>query len=285
MSFRYSTLAVLFVTVGYLISFFLVTVFQCNPPKKFWDPLVPGKCINSNAFYLAVPIVNMLIDISTLLLPIPMVVNLHVNMRTKLVLGGIFAVSGCTVVISAVRVWTIQKIIGSTDRTWNAYTSTCVMIVGLNMTVFCACIMVLRPFCRRLLPFLLCGRNSGPADDRIPDADAILKFDGPSGPRSKSKYATQVSAGSRAPKKLGKRNLWPGLGSTLVKEDDDDMESLSQELSVIAPHVHSVNGARGNHGAAGTRTTRRAGKRLEAPQPKPATRIRHWEKETSSTAL
>ncbi|KAL9002159.1 MAG: hypothetical protein Q9188_004893 [Gyalolechia gomerana] len=127
------------------------------------------------------------------------------------------------------------------------------MIVELNMTVFCACIMVLRPFCRRHLPFLLRGRNSGPADVKTPDADAILQFDGPSGPRSKSNYATKVSASSRAPKKPGKRNLWPGLGSTLVKEDDDDMESLSQELSVIAPHVHSVKGARGNHGAAGTR--------------------------------
>lgn len=196
----------------------------------------------------------MIIDVLTFVLPIPMVVNLHVNMRTKLVLAAIFAASGCTVVLSAVRVWAIQDIQDTTDITWNAYTSDLVMIVELNMTVVCACVMVLRPFCRRHLPFLLRARRSRPTDDKTPVADAALKFDGPSDPRSKSSYAAKVSGGSRGTKKSStKRSLWPGLSTTLVKEDDDDMESLSQELKTIAPHVHSGRGAHGNYGAVDTR--------------------------------
>ncbi|KAL8830373.1 MAG: hypothetical protein Q9170_005754 [Blastenia crenularia] len=244
-SFRYSTFAVLGLTVTYLVSFEIAQIFQCNPVRKLWRPLIPGKCLNFYPVYVAIPIINVIIDFMVLLLPIPMLVKLHANRRTKIVLGVIFAFSGCTVIISAVRVWAVQKILKNNDLSWNAGPSNAITVVEVNMTTICACIMVLRPFCRRHLPFLLGSGKSKPTDD---NNDAMLAFDGPLGPKSKSDYHTKVSGGgSRGSKKPGKRSLWSNLGGGTLRDDDEDMESLSKELRVIAPHVGTNGASRGNN--------------------------------------
>lgn len=58
-----------------------------------------------NPVYLSVPIVSMILDLLIFILPTPMIVTLNVNRRTKIVLYAIFAVSGVTIVTSAVRTW------------------------------------------------------------------------------------------------------------------------------------------------------------------------------------
>ena len=232
--FRYSTYAVLFITWSYLISFMLVQIFGCSPVDKFWKPLKDGKCINKGPLYLAIPITNMIIDLLILLLPINMLIKLQVGKRTKAVLAAIFAFSSCTVVVSAVRIWATTEVASDPDFTWASAHSNAVLVVELNMTVVCACVMVLRPFCRRHLPFLLGGTGkSGPGN--TPGGHGILNYDGPSGPKSKSGYRTKVSGGSSDFKRSdGKRGMWSGLGSGL-KEEDDDMESLSTELNTLPP--------------------------------------------------
>ena len=87
--------------------------------------------------------------------------------------------------ISALRVWAQTLVSKSADYTWDAVPSTLILIVELNMTVFCASVMVLRPFCRRHLPFLLGSRKTG---DMKSETSNALNYDGPSGPRSKNNY-------------------------------------------------------------------------------------------------
>lgn len=105
------------------------------------------------------------------------------------------------------------------------------------MTVVCACVMVLRPFCRRHLPFLLGTHTPAPNANE----NNNLHYDGPTGPKSKSAYRTKVSGGSCEFKRSGgNRSLWSGFGKgTTLKEDDDDMESLSAELNTLPPQVRS----------------------------------------------
>lgn len=252
--FRYSTYAVLFITWSYLISFMLLQIFGCTPIDKFWKPLKSGKCINKGPVYLAIPITNMIIDILILLLPINMLVKLQVGKRTKIVLAAIFAFSSVTVVVSAVRIWATTEVAGNPDFTWVSAHSNAVLVVELNMTVVCACVMVLRPFCRRHLPFLLGGTaRSGPGA-HTPGGDGVLNFDGPEGPKSRSGYRTKVSGGGGSSdfKRSGggKRGMWSGLGSTL-KEEDDDMESLSTELDMMPGKGGGGGGGVGGHGGGG----------------------------------
>ena len=158
-----------------------------------------------------------------------MLYRLHVNLRTKLLVAGIFTLCSATICISAARIWATVALQGTLDLTWNTSISNSLLVCESNLTIVCGSVMVLRPFCRRHLPFLLdsSARKSGHSGES-PGNNAQGSFDGPMGPRTKSGYLAKVSGGGQGTR--SKRSLWAGLGNTLVKEEDDDLESLSKEL-------------------------------------------------------
>ncbi|KAL8664813.1 MAG: hypothetical protein Q9168_007835, partial [Polycauliona sp. 1 TL-2023] len=233
-SFRRGTIAVIAITTAYMIAAVIAQLLPCKPVRKFWNPSTPGTCLNTNPLYLTNSIINTLIDVLVLILPIPMIVNLQVNTRTKLVLAAIFSLCSGTIVVSALRVWANTVYQGTVDITWNVAPVQSITIVELNLMIVCGSIMVLRPFCRRHLPFLLgiANAKSRPTDESPPaNGNQGIHYDGPMGPRSKSNYRTKVSAGSGGGggASSGKRSIWAGLGTTRTgggDDDDEDMESL-----------------------------------------------------------
>ena len=66
------------------------TIFQCTPVRKGWLPLTPGHCLNENQWFLGSTISSVVIDVYIMLLPIPVLWNLHTGRRRKLVLTGFF---------------------------------------------------------------------------------------------------------------------------------------------------------------------------------------------------
>ncbi|KAL8962776.1 MAG: hypothetical protein Q9183_005101, partial [Haloplaca sp. 2 TL-2023] len=232
-AFRYGTFALLIITMSWIVSVILAQLLQCKPVPKFWDPAIPGTCINTNPLYLSNSITNTILDVLVLLLPIPMIVNLKVNTRTKLVLAAIFSLCSGTVVVSALRIWANTRYQKSSDILWDTALVSSITVVELNLMVVCGSIMVLRPFCRRHFPSLLGGGRSRPAD--ASPGNQGIRYDGPMGPKSKSNYRTKVSGGSGG--MSGKRSIWGGLGTTRTADDDDDMESLNTELGMLAPHA------------------------------------------------
>lgn len=104
-SFRYGTFAVIWMTTASMLIYVCIILFQCHPVKKLWFPLTPGTCLVLNPVYLSIPIVSVTLDLLILALPIPMVYHLQVSRRTKLLLMGIFALSGCTIVTGIMRLW------------------------------------------------------------------------------------------------------------------------------------------------------------------------------------
>ena len=57
--------------VGGGISFTVSSIFMCFPIEKGWDPSVPGKCIDRNAWVYVNTAYNMVADVVVFLLPIP----------------------------------------------------------------------------------------------------------------------------------------------------------------------------------------------------------------------
>lgn len=68
----------------------LTVIFQCTPIRKFWEPHVPGHCIDLWKFLLAQAIPNIFTDLVILLLPLPPLWNLQVPSSQKAALFGIF---------------------------------------------------------------------------------------------------------------------------------------------------------------------------------------------------
>ncbi|KAL8715743.1 MAG: hypothetical protein Q9220_000410 [cf. Caloplaca sp. 1 TL-2023] len=188
-SFRYSVYATLFVVIGYMVAVDLATFFQCRPIRKLWTPAVEGTCIHVYDLYLANSILNVITDFMVLLVPLPMLRSLQVGKKQKWIIAGLFAVGSLTCILSAVRTYFIAIILKiPLDTPWHVPTSTTLIIAETNLSVICGCVMVLRPFIRRHLPFLIGGdtrRSPGAAIyDGYPRSRTDTKITSSGNPKS-----------------------------------------------------------------------------------------------------
>ena len=78
--------------VGWWITFDILAVCTCIPPRKQWDIDVPGHCLDSLSTFVGAAAPNVLIDLIILVLPLPMLWKLRTTLRRKLLFTGAFVV-------------------------------------------------------------------------------------------------------------------------------------------------------------------------------------------------
>ncbi|KAL8927669.1 MAG: hypothetical protein Q9172_001229 [Xanthocarpia lactea] len=92
-SFRLASVVVMILVSIWGITYFFVNLFICNPPRKFWDPTVPGFCFNYGKPGLLVGLsVEIGLDCTILVLPIKMISGLQMNTGKKVSVAIIFLV-------------------------------------------------------------------------------------------------------------------------------------------------------------------------------------------------
>ena len=69
----------------------IVEILQCVPRTKIWDPFVKGHCIDVNTAFVATAAVNVISDISILILPLFCVWRLQIPIRRKMGISTMFA--------------------------------------------------------------------------------------------------------------------------------------------------------------------------------------------------
>ena len=84
--------AVMPLVFGWWLSVFLEELLLCRPLAYNWDKTIRGSCADISAAYLAAGILNLLSDVSVLVLPIPIVLSLHLPLRSRIVLVATFCV-------------------------------------------------------------------------------------------------------------------------------------------------------------------------------------------------
>lgn len=204
--FRTAVYISLVLTTSYVIALSLAILLACQPVAKFWNPFLEGHCLDARKLYLANAILNVIFDFVVLLVPVPMLRKLQVSTRQKLVIGALFSLGSITCVVSVVRIYFQDSVIGEADLSWHIVTPTSLVFVECNLSIICGCVMVLRPFLRRHLPQVLGGdyrRYKSPAG-----VNGV--YDGPHGRGGQSGYKTRVSA--RYGKGSKGERSWPGLG-------------------------------------------------------------------------
>lgn len=102
--YRRASLAIMLVSTAWFIATQIANLLMCQPIDSFWIRTKPGKCMNFNVMFLGTGIVDTLIDLAILLLPIRMAFTLHLPMRTKVAVAGIFALGGFVVITNIVRI-------------------------------------------------------------------------------------------------------------------------------------------------------------------------------------
>lgn len=94
-TFRQVVMALIVINVALTVSIFFADFFQCTPINYIWDKSIEGgKCIDTESFFISSAALNIVSDITILLLPIPMVWKLKINTKKKVALISLFSLGG-----------------------------------------------------------------------------------------------------------------------------------------------------------------------------------------------
>ncbi|KAF5552573.1 integral membrane protein [Fusarium mexicanum] len=144
-SFRVWSFVVMGVVVGYSIGGIAATIWQCVPIKGAWDKSFDAKCIDSNKFWVAYAVLNILTDVMVLALPIMPIMRLQTSRREKLLLCCIFLLGGFVTITSILRVTSVSNSLrNKKDMTWNFIDRGVWTLIEANLGIIAACLPVLR---------------------------------------------------------------------------------------------------------------------------------------------
>lgn len=74
----------------YFTACLFITIFQCTPRAKIWNPAIPGTCLNYQAYIFATGIFNVVSDIIMLVFPMICIWNLQMSFKRKLGVSAVF---------------------------------------------------------------------------------------------------------------------------------------------------------------------------------------------------
>ncbi|KEY68281.1 hypothetical protein S7711_07033 [Stachybotrys chartarum IBT 7711] len=100
-------------------SFVLIAVnLSCLPHRRIWDRTVPGRCIDIVNLELTTAVVNLTLDLITLLIPQKVIWKLQMSRQKKIGVSVVFAVGLLGVAAAAARVVATARYMISDDRVW-----------------------------------------------------------------------------------------------------------------------------------------------------------------------
>ncbi|KAI3339255.1 hypothetical protein F4824DRAFT_488092 [Ustulina deusta] len=134
-----------------LVTFYVVciatTLLQCTPLEKAWDVTraLPGRCINTTAFFYFTSSFNILTDAWILLLPIPTLHSLKISRHSRYGLYGIFGIGAFATAMSCVRLYSIHIYTLAEDPFKDGVLVNLWSMVEVNVAIVCASIPALKP--------------------------------------------------------------------------------------------------------------------------------------------
>ncbi|KAL2757014.1 hypothetical protein ACRALDRAFT_1069684 [Sodiomyces alcalophilus JCM 7366] len=133
-------------------------ILQCTPVSAAYDVRIPDsekRCVDINAFYLANAAVNILTDILTYTLPIPLVLRLQVPKQQKISLAIIFGLGLFACISSVIRITYIPAMLHSDDPTWDISGPMYWSVIETNVGILAASIPSYKSLAKRYAPRLL----------------------------------------------------------------------------------------------------------------------------------
>ena len=81
---KYSVWSLFIPLAGFSVSSFFLSIFPCQPVRKFWTPGLPGKCINTGQLGLVSAIISIVTDIAIFVVPLRQVWKMRLPLRQRL---------------------------------------------------------------------------------------------------------------------------------------------------------------------------------------------------------
>lgn len=138
-----------------------LSVFQCNPVHKAWDTKAKGTCVNILPAAVIPGTINVVSDIVTVLLPMPLVCKLHMQLNRKIQLVGIFLLSGFVCIASIYRTIIVKRL-SHEDATWADVDPAIWAVVENAVGIISASLPTMRP----IYSLIVCGHYCNSVDAR-----------------------------------------------------------------------------------------------------------------------
>ncbi|KAJ5310755.1 isoflavone reductase family protein [Penicillium atrosanguineum] len=174
------------------LGIFLACAGQCRPLRAYWDGSVTGTCFNADEFFIVNQAFNVLMDFIILILPVPMIWNLHRAWQDKLALNGVFALGAFVCFASIYRIIVLFWISPS-DPTYTVYQATLWTHVEPAVGLICSCLPIIRGLFPALKLKNRSNRSQGPyyINTNISQSNILSK----SSPRSPDLEYMKMEAG------------------------------------------------------------------------------------------
>ncbi|RYC65867.1 hypothetical protein CHU98_g275 [Xylaria longipes] len=95
--------ALIWANLAYYLATTFVYLLACIPREKIWNPTVDGHCINQQDVIVLTPALNVISDVTILVVPVAEVFKLQMPLKTKLSVAAIFAVGLLSLVAGILR--------------------------------------------------------------------------------------------------------------------------------------------------------------------------------------
>lgn len=129
----------------WIVTFTMVSVFQCTPVSFFWNASASGHCMTSDwtartAIGICDAVFNVSTDFLCLLAPFHVLRRLQLARGKKACLALVYLIGGCIVVMTVIRL--LYQIgtpsMTSSDALFAAFTPTLLLIIETNLAIACA---------------------------------------------------------------------------------------------------------------------------------------------------
>ncbi|KAF4451295.1 hypothetical protein F53441_5716 [Fusarium austroafricanum] len=147
---------------AYFITFELISIFQCRPIEgawRAWDKEFEAKCNNINIQGWMAAILNILLDVATLVIPLKELYGLSLSTKKKVQLMLMFSVGTFVTIVSAVRLQSLAAYATTSNVTQDyveiGYWSTIEVPVG----IICACMPAIRALFGLIFPKVFASTN------------------------------------------------------------------------------------------------------------------------------
>ncbi|KAI9172570.1 Satratoxin biosynthesis SC22 cluster protein [Paramyrothecium foliicola] len=128
-----------FILLAYLPIQF-VKIFICTPIKHYWDPRVPGRCLDQPKIFLTDTAIAFVTDFLILIIPIPLTWKLRMPLRRKMKIVAMLGAGGCAVAVACYREYKIYVFQKSTDVSGDFVIMNLCGTIELTIGMVCACL-------------------------------------------------------------------------------------------------------------------------------------------------
>ncbi|CAG9984945.1 unnamed protein product [Clonostachys byssicola] len=139
----------------------ITVMLLCRPLAMNWDRSVGGTCGSQPDYYMALGVVNIVVEVVMLAFPFPVLYGLQISIQKKIVVFGMFGVGFAACGVTIYRQTTIPSL-EYDDMPWSSFLSLLFSGLEPSAALILSCVPFLRPYFKGAFPRAKTGYSYTP---------------------------------------------------------------------------------------------------------------------------